>query len=97
MTMKDYEQGQAFGGVIAERVYLPFDEMRRAAYVTAMAVIKAKLRAYTDSQSTRHLDDVASIIRFQGSKLAREQIDIFAAQLGLLGVWRTLWEENQPN
>ena len=84
-------------GMIAERVYLPFDEMRRAAYATATDVIKAKLRAYTDSQSTRHLDDVASIIRFQGNKLAREQIDIVAAQLGLLGVWRTLWEENQPN
>jgi hypothetical protein len=83
--------------MIADRIYLPFDEMRRAAYVTATAVIKAKLRAYADSQSTRHLDDIASIIRLQGDKLAREQIDIIATQLELINVWRTLWQENQPN
>jgi hypothetical protein len=81
-------------GMIADRVYLPFDEMRRAAYLTPTAVIKAKLRAYADSQSTRHLDDIASIIRLQGNKLAREQIDLIATQLGLLGVWHTLWKEN---
>lgn len=82
--------------MIASRVYLPFDEIRRAAYLTPTAVIAAKLRAYQESQSTRHLDDIASIIRLQGKKLEREQLDVAAARLGLLGVWRALWEQNQP-
>jgi hypothetical protein len=81
--------------MIAERLYLPFDEMRRAAYVTPTSVVTAKLRAYENSQSTRHLDDIASIIRVQGSKLDQERLEIAAARLGLLGVWRALWDENQ--
>jgi len=82
--------------MVAERVYLPFDEMRRAAYVTPTSVVAAKLRAYEDSQSTRHLDDIASVIRVQGNKLDQERLEIAAARLGLLGVWRALWDENQP-
>ena len=81
--------------MITNRTYLPFDEIRRAAYITPTAVVVAKLRAYENSQSTRHLDDVASIIRLQGKKVDREQIDIAAARLGLLGVWRAAWAENQ--
>lgn len=81
--------------MIAERTTLPFDEMRRAAYVTPASVVIAKLRAYEDSQSTRHLDDIASIVRLQGDGLDRERLDIAAARLGLLGMWRALWEENQ--
>jgi len=80
--------------MITERVYLPFDDIRRAAYVTAASVIIAKLRAYQESQSTRHLDDIASIVRIQGNELAQEKLDIAAARLGLLGVWRALWQEN---
>ena len=81
--------------MIADRVYLPFDDIRRAAYITRTSVISAKLRAYENSQSTRHLDDIASIVRLQGKKLDQAQLDIVAARLGLLGVWRALWEENQ--
>jgi hypothetical protein len=81
--------------MIAEREYLPFDESRRAAYVTPTAVIVAKLRAYDDGQSARHLDDIASVIRLQTTKLDRNRIDIAAARMGLLGVWRRLWEKNQ--
>jgi hypothetical protein len=81
--------------MIAERTHLPFDEMRRAAYITPDSVVIAKLRAYADSQSTRHLDDIASIVRVQGNKLNQERIDITAARLGLLGIWRNLWKENQ--
>lgn len=80
--------------MIASRVYLPFDEIRRAAYITPTSMIVAKLRAYQASQSTRHLDDIASIIRLQGKKLEQENLDIAAAHLGLLGVWRALWEQN---
>jgi hypothetical protein len=50
----------------------------------------AKLRAYENSESTRHLDDIASIVRLQGKKLDQAKIDIAAARLGLLGVWRSL-------
>ncbi len=80
--------------MISERVYLPFDEMRRAAYVTPTSVVIAKLKAYENSQSTRHLDDIASIIRIQGKELDQSKLDIAAARLGLLGVWRALWQEN---
>lgn len=82
--------------MIAERVYLPFDEGRRAAYVTPTAVIIAKLLAYNDGQSTRHLDDIASIVRLQGKRLDGDRADIAAARLGMLGIWRALMEENQP-
>lgn len=81
---------------IRERVYLPFDEIRRAAYVPAEALILTKLQAYVESESTRHLDDVASVIRLQGQRLDNEQIDIIAARLGILGVWRSLWEGHRP-
>ncbi|MCP4361937.1 MAG: hypothetical protein GY796_28325 [Chloroflexi bacterium] len=81
--------------MIADRIYLPFDEMRRAAYITPTAVVIAKIRAYQDSHSTRHLDDIASIVRLQGNKLNREKIDIVAARLGMLGEWRAMWEQNQ--
>jgi len=80
--------------MIANRVCLPFDDIRRAAYITPTAVVIAKLRAYENSESTRHLDDIASIVRLQGKKLDQGKIDIAAAQLGLLGVWRSLWERN---
>jgi hypothetical protein len=83
--------------MISNRVYLPFDEIRRAAYITPTSVVIAKLRAYEDSQSTRHLDDIRSIVRLQGEKLDRKEIDVFAARSGLLGVWRAIWEQNSPN
>jgi hypothetical protein len=81
--------------MIAARTYLPFDEIRRAAYVTPSSVIIAKLRAFANSDSTRHLDDIASIVRLQGKALTQAEIEITAAKLGLLGRWRALWEENQ--
>jgi hypothetical protein len=82
---------------IRERVYLPFDELRRAAYVSAEALIITKLQAYAESESTRHLDDIAAVVRLQGKKLDNEQIDVYAARIGMLGVWRSLWEGNQPS
>ena len=75
---------------IEKRVYFPFDEMRRAAYITAEDAIITKLRAYQDSQSTRHLDDISSIIKIQASELNVTQIEQAIAPLGLLGVWRNL-------
>jgi hypothetical protein len=81
--------------MIAARTCLPFDNMRRAAYVTPSSVVIAKLRAFADSDSTRHLDDIASIVRLQGRQLAQAEIEIAAAKLGLLGRWRTLWDVNQ--
>lgn len=83
--------------MIAARVYLPFDEARRAAYITPTALVDAKLRAYQDSQSTRHLEDIASVIRVQGAELDQERLDRTAATLGLLGVWRRLWAENRSS
>ena len=81
--------------MLADRIKLPFDEIRRAAYITPTSIIVAKLRAYEISESTRHLDDIGSIVRLQGKKLNQAEIDVAAAQLGMLGVWRSLWESNQ--
>lgn len=81
---------------IRERVYLPFDEIRRAAYVSAEALVITKLQAYAESESTRHLDDIATVVRLQGDKLDNDQIDVSAARMGMLGVWRSLWESNFP-
>ena len=83
--------------MITQRTYLPFDEIRRAAYLTPTSIVITKLRAYEDSRSTRHLEDIASIIRLQGNKLDDRRLDIAAARLGLLGVWRAVWNENQPS
>lgn len=81
--------------MIANRVYLPFDEIRRAAYITPTSLVIAKLRAYQESQSTRHLEDIASVVRLQAEELDAEQIDVAAARAGLMGVWRALWTDNQ--
>lgn len=78
--------------MINERVYLPFDEMRHAAYVTATSVVAAKLRAYVDSSSTRHLDDIRTIVRMQGKRLDDERLHRLAKQLGCYGVWQAIWE-----
>ena len=80
--------------MIAERITMPFDEIRRAAYITATSVVAAKLRAYLDSNSTRHLDDIAGIIRGQVARLDTERLSRLAAQLGCFGVWRELWSRN---
>lgn len=81
--------------MIDERVYFPMDEIRRAAYVTAEGVIAAKLKAYLDSQSNRHLDDIASIIRVQGGRLNDRRIEQRATQIGAFGIWRSLWDKNR--
>jgi hypothetical protein len=43
------------------------------------------------------VDDIASIVRLQGNRLEQERLDKVAVRLGLLGVWRALCEENQPD
>lgn len=82
---------------LSERIRLPFDEMRDAAYVSADGTIVSKLVAYADSNSTRHLDDIGSIIRVKGNSLDAVYIETVAARLGVLGVWRRLWGENRPD
>lgn len=81
--------------MIAERQYEAFDEMRQAAYVSTSSLVVAKLRAYENTQSTRHLDDIAGLIRMRGKKLDVAQIEVAAANLGVLGVWRNLWDSNR--
>ena len=81
--------------MLRARTYRRFDVARQAAYVTATDLVAAKLRAYEDSRSTRHLDDIASVVRLQGDNLDLERIEIAAARLGLLGVWRNVWAGNR--
>lgn len=85
-----------FKRALAERVRLPFDEARHAAYVSAEGAIASKLLAFLDSGSTRHLEDMGSIVRVQGAKLDAAGIDVVAARLGALGAWRAVWQENGP-
>jgi hypothetical protein len=74
-------------------------EARRLVYgqkdETPDSVIIAKLRAYAASRPARYLDDTASIARQQRSKLDQKRLDTVTAGLGLLGVWRPLWEGNR--
>jgi len=78
---------------LAERVVLPFDEIRQAAYVSAEGAIASKLHAFAESGSTRHLEDISSIVRVQGDRLDAAAIDVVAARLGVLGAWRAQWEQ----
>ena len=64
--------------------------MRQAAYVSATSRVMAKLWAYENSQFTYHLDDIAGLIRIRGNQLAVARIEIAAANLEVLGVWRSL-------
>jgi hypothetical protein len=66
--------------MIPDRVPLPFDEMRRAAYITPTSLVVTKLHAFENSESTRHLDDIASIVRLEGKKLDLAKIDIISAK-----------------
>jgi hypothetical protein len=74
---------------LKERVQLPFDEMREAAYISPEGAITSKLLAFADSGSTRHLDDIASILRVQGDRVNTARIDVLAARFGVLGAWRS--------
>lgn len=80
--------------MLQNRVWLPFDEMRTAAYVSAEAAIVSKLIAYVNSQSSRHLEDIASIIRVQGNNLRRSIIEQQVIQLDVFDLWQTIWAEN---
>jgi hypothetical protein len=82
--------------MLQNRIWLPFDDIRQAAYISADAAIVSKLRAYAESNSTRHLDDIASIVRVQGKALNQAEIDVQAARMGVIGVWRELWKANLP-
>jgi hypothetical protein len=82
--------------LLRERVILPFDELRQASYVTAEGAIASKLHAFAESGSTRHLEDIGSIVRVQGDELDGAAIDLVAARLGVLGAWRAQWDQNRP-
>ena len=79
---------------LREAAYLPFDETRQALYVSAEAAVATKLRSYAQTDSTRHLDDIASVVRVQGKRLDNAEIDVAAGRMAMLGVWRAIWEAN---
>lgn len=80
--------------MIVERVKLPFDEMREAHYVSAESLIVAKLIAFKDSQSTRHIDDIGAVVRVQGKKLDLQKVTRASIELSLFGVWQAILEQN---
>ena len=58
-----------------------FDEVRQASYMPPESVILTKLCAYQDSGSTRHLDDIESILRISGPELNLAYIHQEAAKM----------------
>jgi hypothetical protein len=73
-----------------------FGEFRQAAYMPPESIILTKLRAHQDSRSTRHLDDIESILRVSGPELDLSYIDREAARLGVFGTWRELLDRSGP-
>jgi len=71
-----------------------FDEFRQASYMPPESVILTKLRAYQDSSSTRHLDDIEGILRVSGPELDLAYIEREAARIGAFGTWRELLEKS---
>jgi hypothetical protein len=83
------------------RRMIPFDEVRRAAYMPPEAVILTKLWTYRESGSTRHLDDIEGILRVSGPGPNRTYIEREATRMEMLKVWRKLlaktaavWEDD---
>jgi hypothetical protein len=70
-----------------------FDEFRQAAYMPPESVILTKLQAYQDSGSTRHLDDIESIVRVSGPELDLSYIDREAVKMEGYAAWRDLVEK----
>jgi hypothetical protein len=71
-----------------------FDEFRQAAYMPPESVILTKLQAFRESGSTRHLDDVESILRVSGAELDIGYISREAARTGVSGDWLDLLERS---
>jgi hypothetical protein len=69
-----------------------FDEFRQASYMPPESIILTKLRAYQGSGSTRHLDDIASILRVSGPELDLAYLHREAARMNGLAIWRELVE-----
>lgn len=81
--------------LVSVRALTVAQKKRQAAYVSAEGAIAGKLHAFVQSGSTRHLEDIGSIVRVQGNKLDAATIDTVAARLGVLGAWRAQWEGNR--
>lgn len=71
-----------------------FDEFRQAVYMPPESVILTKLQAFRESGSTRHLDDVESILRVSGAELDVSYVDREAARTEVSGDWRDLLEKS---
>ena len=52
-----------------------------------------KLQAYQDSESTRHLDDIESIMLVSGLELDLSYVDHEAAKMAGYTAWRGLLEK----
>lgn len=71
-----------------------FDEFRQAVYMPPESVILAKLQAYQDSGSTRHLEDIGGILRVSGSELDLAYVDREGFRIGVFGTWRELLDRS---
>ena len=71
-----------------------FDEFRQAAYMPPESVLLTKSQAYQDSRSTRHLEDIESMLRVSGPELDLAYVDREAARTGVFGTWRELLDKS---
>jgi hypothetical protein len=61
------------------------------------SVILTKLQAHQDSDSTRHLDDVESILRVSGPELDLAYVEREAARIRVFGIWRELLDRSRES
>lgn len=53
-------------------------------------VIIGKMLYYEDGGSEKHLRDITGILKVSGDRVDREYVESWAAQLGLLEIWRAI-------
>jgi hypothetical protein len=57
-------------------------------------VIVRKMEYYKEGESSKHLRDIAGVLKVQGSKIDRDYIKHWASQLGVAKVWEQILEEH---
>lgn len=63
-------------------------------FISPEDLILSKLNWYQESQSSRHLEDVESILKISGKRLDRKYLKQWAKKLGVLGILNGLIKNN---
>lgn len=81
----------------ARRLHLVYDEFagQSADFATAEDTIIAKLHAYQETGSEKHLRDARGILVTQGDRLNLENLHLLARAAGVEEIWQTLLQTTQ--